>query len=82
MWGEMFLPHGKLLMAMLSEPRAAMSVKRERQVTTVRTTGSTRRGKRDNERQESPTEESGVEGMGIGLSHGRVGRDWPLEAVY
>lgn len=71
MWGEMCLPHGKLLMAMLTELRPGMSVKQERQVTSVRTAGSTRRGKRDNERQKSPTEESRVEWLGSGLSPGK-----------
>lgn len=41
--------NGKLLIAMLTELRPGMSVKQGRQVTNVRTTGTTQCGKRNNE---------------------------------
>lgn len=47
MGGEMCLPHGKLLIAMLTELRSGMSVKLERQATSVRTTVTTQCGKRN-----------------------------------
>lgn len=48
-WGEMCLPHGKLLIAMLTELKPGMSVELKRQVTSVRITVTTQCGKRNNE---------------------------------